>query len=571
MRSKYLPALILLAASTGLPKAECGCSGNPGALTSDASGPCLTYAAPSGAGNNITYRFNRAYACGQYATGEYFVVAEGGSAMIQDLSPPLGGGRHGWAVNPTGAGSQPFDSRIVDYRATPLTLPYPAKAGESVIKYVSDHPASTSCNQGGANDTKSCGRFAAVLTVVGAPPANPARTFRPPFVGTYKPELSTDALQTGLLGRLPAACCSDRLSRQTAERWTRHFRMDYTSSSVWCDLVTPDDATLPWSTDMWLVDIHLTQWLNMADVCGTPPCTPQQDSDAKRAVLIGWVQHGIDVWAASKLGTSFWRGGGGNGGGKLFAYVFAAAVLNAPELRADLAVIQAGRFFESGSFYRGKHGKALWGQPTGSEREYWTELANPPGASSKTVRDPYGLIDGGRQPGSDYQDNTSKPAQYTGLLLRLMPPLRQQWPVNGDVMMEYADRWADHGTLTVPDSCAPPVGAYGVDYGSNGKGGCIPDRTAPFGRVPDRNGDNRNGGNRKSSFGEQFWAAFRSCSETCACPGQVCAGTAIRMRPRQSAASLSRRPRGGTLLYDGRGRLQLVDPGIPGIFFPGYR
>jgi hypothetical protein len=249
-------------------------------------------------------------------------------------------------------------------------------------------------------------------------------------------------------------------------------------------------------------------------------------------------------------------------------------MLGAPEMRADLAAIKAGKFFETSSFYRGANGKALWGQLSGSEREYWSELANPPAASSKTVRDPYGLIDGGRRPGDDYQDNTSKPTQYTGLLLRMLPALRQGWPVNGDVLMEYADRWAGHGALALPDSCAPPTGTYGVDYGSNGRGGCISDKAAPFGRVPGADGANKNGGNRKSDFGEQFWTAFRGCAETCSCSGQACAGTGTMRRDADRGTpgilALKILPAGN---YDALGRkgwtMRLENPGENGMMIMG--
>ncbi|PCC72901.1 hypothetical protein SAMN02745121_02019 [Nannocystis exedens] len=36
-------------------------------------------------------------------------------------------------------------------------------------------------------------------------------------------------------------------------------------------------------------------WLLLADVCDAPPCTPEQDLATKMPVLVGYVQHGIDV------------------------------------------------------------------------------------------------------------------------------------------------------------------------------------------------------------------------------------------------------------------------------------
>ncbi len=510
-----LIAFALVELASAQAHADCGCSGNPGTITSDASGPCLRYRAPSGTANDITFRFAEAYSCGAYVTGEFFVVAKNGTAQITGISPNASGGRHGVDVNPSPNGPQRWDSRLADY-AAPTALPYAAPPGSSVVKYVSDNPAG-GCD--GSADEKSCGRFAAVVTVVSAPPAEPSQTFRPPFVGTYKPALSAKQLQTQLLSRLPAGDCTGP-SLRTALAWTAHLRLDYTSHSVTCDLMPPEDAVpggRPWSTDIWANDTDVYGWLHLANVCATSPCSPEQDLAAKRPVLVGFVQHGIDIWGVNKTGASLFRGGGGNGGGKLFAYAFAAAMLPHPELVTDLSRVSANHFFESASYYLGRNGVALWGQPTGSEREYWNDFAS---RSTRTIRDPYGFIDGGFEPGGWYQDNTAKPTQYSALLMRLMPALQSAWPVNKQAILAYADRWVEHGALTAPDPCAPLSGQYAVNYGPNGNGSCI----AGGGRVPSLDGNNRNGGNRQRPMGECLWTTFRDCAESCSCPGQSCPG-----------------------------------------------
>src|SRR4051812_5120643 len=412
-------------------RAECGCSANPGTLTSDATGPCLRYAAPSGPSNDITYRFAEAYACGTYATGEFFVVAKSGVAQITAISPAASGGRHGVDVNPSPDGPQRWDDRLADH-AAPIALPYTAAPGSSVVKYVSDNP-SGDCD--GPADEKSCGRFAAVVTVVDAAPSDPSHAFRPPFVGKNKPSFSSAALQTQLLSRLNGQAC-DAPTQATALAWTQHLRLDYTSHSVTCDLMPPEDALpdgRPWSTDIWAHDTDVYAWLELSNVCATPPCTPEQDLQTKLPVLVGYVQHGIDIWGVDKLGASLFRGGGGNGGGKLFAYVFAATMLSEPQLRTDLAALHGDRFFETASYYAGKNGVALWGQPSGSDQEYWADFSDK---STRTIRDPYGFIDGGFEPGGWYQDNTAKPTKYSALLLRLMPALQTVWPINKDVILQ---------------------------------------------------------------------------------------------------------------------------------------
>src|SRR5262245_27799306 len=102
LRTSVIAVLPIAAAAAwpGSSAADCGCSGNPGTITSDATGFCLKYRAPSGPANDITYRFERAYACGRYATGEYFVVAAGGGPVRINAITPVAAGFHGVDVNP---------------------------------------------------------------------------------------------------------------------------------------------------------------------------------------------------------------------------------------------------------------------------------------------------------------------------------------------------------------------------------------------------------------------------------------------------------------------------------------
>jgi hypothetical protein len=529
----------------------CGCSGNPGTLQSDATGPCIRYAAPTGMLANtpacsigscdVVYRFDKAYACGQFANGDYFVVPpSGGKVDVTAIEPAavVNGAtlRHGFDVNPATHGTSPqhWDSRV-GASSPPPALPYAASPGDSIVKYVSAHADWTEMQGGGFDDdcydsspgifSKSCGQFAAVLTVLGSAPPCPAATFRPPYVGTFKPLLSTAGLKTQILSRLPAGCCADKIDGATATAWTTYLRLDYTDDSIYCDNAAPMDAEpsgRSWSTDIWRGDTQLVEWLSLADVCGHPPCSAADDLAAKMPVLIGYVQQGIDVWGVDHLGISLFRGGGGNGGGKLFVYAFAAALLGDPQMNAAIAAVDPTHFFETGAYYAGQNGVALWGQPGAlvgaTEADYWSDLANPPGAT-KTIRDPYGWIDGGGSPGGAYQDNTAKPTEYSALLMRLMPAFQAAWPSNAGVILDYVDRWVSHGAHTLPDPCAPVQGTYGVNYGPDGKGGCI----KGSGRVPSLDGNNKNGGNRDDAFGDEMWTAFRTCAATCTCPGQSCA------------------------------------------------
>jgi hypothetical protein len=492
----------------------CGCSANPGTLSSDAVGPCIRYPAPSGSVNDIVYRFDKAYACGQFANGDYFVVPDGtGRANITSISPAMTSGRHGIEVNPVptsfNTGIQRFDSRYQLYQAPTVSFPYGAQGNQSIVKYVSSAGAASA----------GFGQFAAVLTVLSAAPANPASTFRPPYVGTQKPLHTTTELQPQFLSRLPRT--PNTPTQATMLSWTRHIRLEYSPNSLtWFEPVDAAAEGRTWGGDMWKNDTTIVNWLQMADVCGTSPCTAAQDLAAKMPVLIGYVQYGIDIWAADKIGVGFWRGGGGNGAGKLFTYAFAATMLNNAQMKTDLANSDKDHFTESASYYRGVGGVALWGQnsPWDTDQQWWSEWLV---AHNGSMTDPYHYIDGGGFPGESYQETLAQQTKYAAFLMRLMPAFRNTWTFNTDIILEYADRWVNIGAWAKPDPCAPKAGTYGTNYGPNGAGGCIPGA----GRGVAYHGNNRNAGNRPTALGEELWAAYRDCIDASVCPGQ--AGTAV--------------------------------------------
>jgi hypothetical protein len=390
----------------------------------------VTYTAPSGSANNITFTFNRAYEVFQYATGDWGVV---GPVTITSMTPAAGGGQHGWMANPSSPVGQAFDNRAGDYNASLMpSLPYVAQPGVSVIK-------TKSLPTPGHKNV--CTQFAAVLTVVSAAPSSPSTTFRPPYTAGGKPIFFTTNLRTELLPSL--APVTGAINQATAERQFKYTRIDFMSS--WhAEEVMPFDAVEEgYGADMTADDMKVYFWL-----CLNSPVA------AKMTTLIHVVQSGIDLFGCHTIGTKWERGGGGIGQGRCLTYTFAAALLGSPEMQAELSAAVETDFHETAQLYYGRNAhKVLFGLPNYyGEKFYWNGING--NASGKDYRDPVGWIDGGEIPGDSYQGLTWGGYKYTGLMLNLVPELQNYWPEPNLYIIEYAYRIDEIGAWTMPDPCS---------------------------------------------------------------------------------------------------------------------
>lgn len=482
---------------------------DPGAMRSSIMYKSLT------PGFDISFVFDKEYRCGRYANGDWWVVADPatGTAVLKQITPDYKDGQNGWCVNPGLEVTQPYDKRSrlkFDPSLIPA-LPYKARAGESIVKAASSP----------VKILHSYIRYAAVLTVVAAPPENPSETFRPPFSGTYKPLFSTRSLKTDLLPAL--AKPPHAISEKIAEERTANVRLDY--SSHWAGPDTaPADATHCWGAEMARNDAEVFLWL-----CLDNPV------EKKLKTLIGMVQYGIDLYAARRLGCSWVSGGGGNGAGRLLPLTFAATLLDSGEIKNELKKSLTGKpynntFWESEMFHRSPvNGMVLWGMKADwpTEELYWKSLSVSPDFY-KANCDLYGYIDGAALPGQQYHGCVSMPVKYTALVLHLMPEVKNNWPEKDIKIIEYADRWTKSGVHARPDPVAPAVKLTAAQWADRAKYGYGttwgPDPANPgqaikgAGRFPaELHGKYVNSkdfpASRKSIFGEEMWNAYRNMAK----------------------------------------------------------
>jgi len=438
----------------------------------------------------VTFTLDRAYPCGQFANGDYWVTpVEGSLGKVKVLSitpaytydPETEASRNGVEVNPSSVDRHGFDSDAGGFDASLVrALPYAAAPNESLVKAVS-----LSGHDKTALDT------AVVLTVLAAAPPDGGRDlFRPPYFGPNKPLYPTSALRLDRLPTLPGLPDMPTLP-ELSQRYAR-VQLDH---QLW------------WSADQ----IHPLK--NMPDYGATIAIDNavaslrlmvQGDPVERKQLAIHLVQYGIDLDAAMQGGLHFYADGGHRHGRKL-VLALSALLLDEPAMAARVRDFQQGTYQEDGHLYVGAgSGMVLFGQLCSAE-DYWENQIT--GNNSRDCRDPYGYIDGGQQPGAYYQYCcTAKAYKATALALRLMPALRCIW--TDDRILQYADRWVAHGTWTQPDPYQP-----------GGNGALDSNPADGTGRWPGAHGAARDDGYYANDFADAMWAAYRSqASDTYSCP-----------------------------------------------------
>jgi hypothetical protein len=475
-----------------------GGGGNDGTTSSSgpSAGGCTsaTYAAPSGAANNIVFTFDKAYTCGQFANGDWWVSTDSsGFVTITSITPTASGGSNGFQVNPSITNKQAFEATAeIPYDASLLpSLPLKLAGVSSVVKAVSV-PAPV---VGGPEPHL---QFAAVLTIVNAPVINSAEVFRPGYFGATKTFYSATSINVAGLPKYAATGLPSVAGFPISGIATRYQRvqLDHFNDYRGRDM-HPADNMPDYGADIARDSgVNLLRML-LSDF--------NYSNATHKQALINYLQMAVDLQTMAAGGVK-WPGDGGHLSGRKLPLIFAAWAFSNTDFSNAIA---ASVFAEDVQVWRNSGGIALFGLPQ-TEAEYWSDIRGLGG--SKDVRDPYGYIDGGSQgPGELYQFCcTSLPWKYTTLALYMLN-LKAAWG-NGDILVDYVERWVSSGAKALPDACAPYDGIpanYGFTYGPDplNPGQCI----AGAGRFPAKNGINANGGFYGNTFGDELWLWYKAC------------------------------------------------------------
>ncbi|RLB49298.1 MAG: hypothetical protein DRJ42_21325 [Deltaproteobacteria bacterium] len=497
----------------------------------------------------ITFRFDREVPCGDFVDGSPWVVDDGAGVAITAMEPAVtrdcgADVCNGWMLNVSGRGQALDGRRDYDMAAAPPirdateAAPFTATAGDSILKAVSfqDEAVGTDCSGETAfgRSTRHCLYFAGVLTVLGeAPPDGGANTFRPPYVGTDRPIIPVSDANMSLLPSLPAASvdssCPDVAAAETALcQVPLSFMGTYANQFFKGYLNTNQSAS----------GYHGHVSRSYGDYLLRALFDDRTDRMAHCLI-----QRGIDLYhmLLPPVETS-WGPNGGHGQGRTMWPVLAAAVLGRADWATNVESMSPGRFAERSQIYwspiadptgdfngpgevlYGAH-PAAGGTSMCTTGEYFGRCyPDWPGSCNRVCGDPFGYIDGG-PPGDSYQQIFTPAARAYSLAGRLIPALGAAWPRDDGhaLMLEYTDRWVEHGAWALPDPCDPadPLDSMSPsDCTSSPVGACLCNPGS--GRYPAAHGMNADGGSSyRSACTTAIWGTFRSCADDCSCPGMM--------------------------------------------------
>jgi len=272
----------------------------------------------------ITWTFADPVEYGQFVNGDYWVVDSGDGVKVTSISPgytthPITGrAMNGSMVNPvsmqgydgySGYGSDYVTATNVGIgisEASPLVL----TGNSSLVSTISNLAPGTT----GKITHVSYVKTAAILTSLTSSP--PAGSFRPGMCGRIKPLYNEAKLNKSLLKKLPVPS-GQKISATTLTTYARYLQMPF------LDHITGWTGRFLHPSDSGLNNYYFPQIFADAALMLHLDFTDEE----KKALLINYVQLGIDFYSFINSGARGWTPEGGFGSGRKWPIIFAGLML----------------------------------------------------------------------------------------------------------------------------------------------------------------------------------------------------------------------------------------------------
>ena len=317
----------------------------------------------------ITWTFDKPARCGQFITGDWWVIGpvriikiypEPGPVVADDTKPELNRWgdtsmktdtlmRNGSMIVYKAGYTQGYDSRNASYRDKDnIKIPFVLEPNLSLVSTISNEtlPVDNFCKNIMWDDEKKVRvtlRSAAVLTCLEKIP--PADAFRPPFAGTVKPVYRAKSVRWNILPELePAGTVPswDEFEGYFSRCWIDHL-MSWEQQEL-----VPNENMPNYGREHARI-VSVASLMLMLDV----------PRERKEKLATGLIQHGIDLYGTAMAG-GYWNEGGGHSSGRKWPILFAGLMLNDPDMwdLPETAVFQedAQTYYGNGWFGQ----KTLW-------------------------------------------------------------------------------------------------------------------------------------------------------------------------------------------------------------------
>lgn len=282
--------------------------------------------------DGITWKFSEAVPVGHFVNGDYYVVGNVTVVSISPLATPENG-RNGSVLNlPVNKNDvSPFDDRAEGNRYEPglrIYPPFTMQPGDALISSISINEKGDTRAWLREQDTPvSYVRSVSVLTCLAE--AVSADAFRPSYADRSQRIYHADSLRRDLLPNLPKVEHVPDIAT-----FASHFRRP------WLDICFFSfDAAGEYQA---AYGREKGRAAGMASLLLMLDFTPAE----KEALLVNFVQYGIDLWGIIRAGYSGWPAHGGHGTGRKWPVIFAGIMLDDHYMRSPDTTYPNLRFGE---------------------------------------------------------------------------------------------------------------------------------------------------------------------------------------------------------------------------------